>query len=313
MIPIMESEDYLKKMLSTRRPGRKDVLAFYEHRLGGICQDPNLMLLPLDDHIVHRGDGVFETMKYLGRKIYQLDAHINRMKRSAKAIHLDPPCTWERLKEIIIKVAKAGEEDNGLVRVLLGRGPGGFGIAPDECPMASLYVVAYKFTPKPQHWYDKGATAFRTSIPAKQDWIAQIKSVNYLPNVLMKREAMEKGFDYPICFDEHDFLAEGATENMCIVDRDGTIVVPEFSNALPGTTLLRALELLAPERKSFFRKISEGQLASAREILVFGTTGDCLPIVRYEGKPIHDARPGPVCQRARELILKDMEENGLPF
>jgi len=313
MIPILESEDYLKKMLSIRRPGHKDVLAFYEHRLGAICKDPNLMLLPLDDHIVHRGDGVFETMKYLGRKIYQLDAHINRMKRSAAAIHLDPPCTWERLREIVIEVACAGEEDNGLVRVLLGRGPGGFGLAPDECPMSSLYAVAYHFSPKPQQWYDKGATAFRTSIPAKQDWIAQIKSVNYLPNVLMKREAMEKGFDYPICFDERDFLAEGATENMCIVDREGTVVVPEFTNALPGTTLLRAMELLAPTHKSFFRKISEGELFDAREILVFGTTGDCLPIVRYEGKPVHDARPGPVCTLARELILKDVEENGVPF
>lgn len=313
MIPIMESEDYLRKMLSIRRPGHKDVLAFYEHRLGAICKDPNLMLLPLDDHIVHRGDGVFETMKYLGRKIYQLDAHISRMKRGAKAIHLAPPCTWERLREIIVEIAKAGEEGNGLVRVLLGRGPGGFGIDPAECPMASLYVVAYRFTPKPQEWYDKGVTAFRSSIPAKQDWIAQIKSVNYLPNVLMKREAVEKGYDYPICFDEHDFLAEGATENMCIVDQEGTIVVPEFSNALPGTTLLRALELLAPERKSFFRKITEGQLVSAREVLVFGTTGDCLPIVRYDGKPIHDARPGPVCRRARELVVRDIEENGVPF
>lgn len=313
MIPVMESEDYLKRMLSVRRPGHKDVLAFYEHRLGAICTDPNLLLIPMDDHIVHRGDGIFETVKYVNRKIYQLDAHVNRMRKGAEAIGLNPPCTWDRLKEIIIEIAKAADEDNGLVRIMMGRGPGGFGIDVRECPMASLYVVAYRFAPKPQEWYDRGATAFKTSIPAKQDWIAQIKSVNYLPNVLMKKEATDKGYDYPMCFDQYDFLAEGATENMCIVDKTGLIVVPEFTNALPGTTLLRALELLAGKHKAFFRKVSENDIFEAREILVFGTTGECLPIVRYEGKPIHDARPGPVAKLALELLRKDIEDNGTPF
>ncbi len=313
MLPVMESEDYLKKMLSVRRPGVDDVLAFYEHRVGAVCRDPKMMLIPLDDHIVHRGDGIFETMKYAGRKLYQLDAHLSRMKRGAEAIGLMPPCTWDRLREIILEVCAAGGEDNGLVRVLLGRGPGGFGIDPRECPAPSLYVVSYRFTPKPQQWYDKGATAFRCSIPAKQDWIAQIKSVNYLPNVLMKREATENGYDYPICFDEFGFMAEGATENMAIVDQEGTLVIPEFSNALAGTTLIRAVELLAGRVKAFFRKVSEQELYDAREILVFGTTGDCLPIVRYNGKPIHDVRPGPVCLLARELIVKDIAETGVSF
>jgi len=313
MINVLDSEDYLKKMLSIRRPGTDDVVAFYEHRVGAVCKDPGLMLVPLDDHIVHRGDGIFETMKYADRKLYQLDAHLSRMKRGAKAIGLMPPCSWERLREIILDVCVAAGEDNGLVRVLLGRGPGGFGIDPRECPIPSLYVVAYRFTPKPASWYEKGATAFHCSIPAKQDWIAQIKSVNYLPNVLMKSEATEKGYDYPICFDDNGFVAEGATENMAIVDQSGLLVIPEFTNALPGTTLIRAVELLAGDVKAFFRKVSEGELYEAREVLVFGTTGDCLPIVRYNGKPIHDVRPGPVCVKARELIRRDIAENGVPF
>ncbi|MCK9239657.1 aminotransferase class IV [Desulfocurvus sp.] len=313
MISVLDSEDYLRRMLAVKRPGTGEVLAFYEHRIGAVCKDPRLMLIPLDDHIVHRGDGIFETMKYLGRRVYQLDAHLARMRRGADAIGLTPPCTWERLREIVLEVCQAGGSDDGLVRILLGRGPGGFGIDPRECPLPSLYVVAYRFTPKPAHWFEKGATAFRTAIPAKQDWIAQIKSVNYLPNVLMKREASAQGYDYPICFDDNGFVAEGATENMAIVDEAGTLVIPEFTNALPGTTLIRAVELLAGRVKAFFRKVTEEDLYHAREVLVFGTTGDCLAIVRYNGKPIHDVRPGPVCRLARELIVKDIAENGVPF
>lgn len=313
MIPVLDSEEYLRKMLSIRRPGADDVLAFYEHRLGAICTDPKLMLMPWDDHLVHRGDGVFETLKFIGRKMYLVDAHLKRMQRSAEAIKITPPCTWERLREIVFEVAKAADCEDGLVRILLGRGPGGFGIDTRECPIPSLYVVAYKFNPKPQEWYEKGATAFRTSYPAKQSWIATIKSVDYLANALMKHEATEKGYDYPICFDEHDLLAEGATENMCIVDQNGTIIVPEFDRALAGTTLFRALDLLKGEIPVQFRRIEENELYKAREILVLGTTGDCLSIVRYNTKPIQDVRPGPVSRKLRELLLKDIEENGEAF
>ncbi|WP_461210153.1 aminotransferase class IV [Desulfocurvus sp. DL9XJH121] len=311
MIPVLDSEEYLRKMVSVRRPGRDDVLAFYEHRLGAVCTDPQLMLLPMDDHIVHRGDGVFETMKFEGRKLYQLDAHLNRMRRSAQTIHLEPPCTWERLREIVLEVAGTTDAEDGLVRILLGRGPGGFGIDPRECPIPSLYVICYRLHRHDDAWYEKGATAFRTSIPAKQDWIARIKSVNYLPNVLMKREAVEQGYDFPICFDDDEFLAEGAVENLCLVDKTGTIIVPELTNALAGTTMYRALELLGGETKSFFRKIREEEIFDARELMVFGTSSDCLSIVRYQGKPIGDARPGPVSRRARELLRRDIEENGI--
>lgn len=313
MIPVLDSEEYLKKMLSVRRPGSDDVLAFYEHRLGAICKDPKLMLMPWDDHLVHRGDGVFETLKFTGRRMYLVEQHLKRMKRSAETIHLQPPCTWERLREVLFDVAKATGKDDGLIRVLLGRGPGGFGIAMDECPLPSLYVVAYAMHDKPEEWYEKGVTAFRTSYPAKQSWIATIKSVDYLPNALMKQEATDKGYDYPICFDEHDFLAEGATENMCIVDQSGTIIVPEFDRALAGTTLFRALDLLDGEIPVEFRKIQENELYGAREILVFGTTAECLSIVRYNGKPIQDVRPGAVARKLRKLLQDDIAKNGEAF
>jgi branched-chain amino acid aminotransferase len=312
-IPVADSDDYLKRFLAAPRPGGQGVLAFYDHRLGVIGRDPRLMLMPWDDHLVHRGDGVFETLKYVDRKLYQLDAHLQRMARSSSAIFLNLTVTWERMREIVIEVARAGGEDTGLLRILLGRGPGGFGIDADECPFPSLYVVAYRFTPKPEAIFDKGVTAFRTSIPAKQSWLARIKSIDYLPNVLMVREAKEKGYDYPICFDEHGFVAEGATENICLVDQAGTLVVPEFTNALAGTTLMRALDLVKGDIPVIFRGVTEGEIFEARELLILGTSGDCMSIVRYNGKPIHDVRPGPVSRRLRSLLQEDLRNNGVPF
>ena len=313
MLRVAGSDDYLQALLEAIRPGAKQVLAFYDHRVGLIGTDPRLMLMPWDDHIAHRGDGVFETAKFVGRKIYQLDAHLKRMRSSCQGIHLEPPCPWEDIRGIVLQVAEAAGKADGLVRVLLGRGPGGFGIDPFECPVPSLYVVAYDIHLKPESVYEKGVTAFKASIPAKQAWLATIKTTNYLPNVLMKREAVQKGFDYALCFDEQGFLAEGATENVCIVDQQGRLSIPEFTNALAGTTLMRGVDLLKREMEVIFRGIPEAELFEAREIILVGTTIDALSVVRFNDKPVHDARPGPVSRRLRALLRQDLADNGVPF
>lgn len=313
MPEIADAQTYLERLLAAPRPGGEGVLAFYDHRIGVIGKDPRLMLMPLDDHLVHRGDGVFETLKYIGRKLYQVQPHFDRMARSAAAIHLDPPCSWDEVAQLTLDVCRAGGVDDGMVRVLVGRGPGGFGIDPAECPTPSLTIVAYRFHPRPAASFAEGVTAFRTSIPAKQNYLARIKSIDYLPNVLMKREATARGEDYPVCYDDKGFLAEGATENICIVDAAGRFVVPELTNALTGTTLLRAVELVEGEMEVVFTGIREEDIATAREMFILGTTNDCLSIVRYNGVPIGDGRPGPVSKGLKERLVADIAANGTAF
>lgn len=312
MPSIPSTNEYLKKLLATPRPGEENILAFYEHRLGLIGREPRLLLLPLDDHLAHRGDGIFETAKYLEGKLCQLDEHLERMRRSAEGIYLEPPCPWERIRDLILEVAAAGRETSGYMRVLLGRGSGGFGIDPAECPSASLYIVAYRFRPKPESWYATGLKGFRTSIPAKQGYLAGIKNANYLPNVLMVREARALGKDVPFCFSEDGFLAESAIANICLVNKQGVLEVPEFSNALPGTTILRVLELLQGKASSVVRRITEADILEAAEVLMLGTGPDCVAVVEYEGQRIGDGRPGPVAALLRRLIREDIAANGVP-
>lgn len=311
MVKVADRQAYLDAMLTVERPGAQEIHAFYEHRVGMICTDPSVMLMPWDDHLVHRGDGIFETMKFVGGKLYQLEPHMERMKRSCEAIYLEPPCSWDEIRELILEVARAGGKDTGMVRVLLGRGPGGFGIYPSECPETSLYIVSYDLHAKSESVYEKGVTAFKTSIPAKQSYLATIKSIDYLPNVLMKREAEEKGYDFPFCFDSNDFLAEGATENVCIVTQEDKLIIPEFTNALAGTTLMRAVDLIKSEMSVTFRGITKEEILEAKEVIIVGTTGDAIPVVRFDGKPIHDVKPGTVAKRIRQLLVQDLEENGL--
>lgn len=311
MPPVLSADDYLARLLALPRPGEEKILAYYEHRLDAVCREPRLMLLPLDDHLAHRGDGIFETVKYIDGRMYRLDRHLERMKRSADGIYLEPPCSWERIRELVLAVAEAGREKSGLMRLLLGRGPGGFGIDPYESPQASLYIVAYRFSPKDEAWYERGLKGFRTSIPAKQGYLARIKNANYLPNVLMIREARALGKDVPFCFDAEGCLAESAVANICLVSADGMLEVPEFTNSLPGTTVARALELLEGDVPHRMRRIRETDIPRASEVLMLGTSPDCAAVVEYEGQCIGGGRQGPVAKKLRELIRRDIRENGV--
>ena len=295
------------------RYGAANVTAFYEHRMGAICRDPHLLLVPLDDHMVHRGDAIFESLSLLEGRIIQLDAHLERMKHSADVLALEPPCPWEDVRRIIIDVAVTGGEPYGGLKVLLGRGCGGLGVDPAECSESSLYIVATRSRPMPESFWQKGLTAARSVIPAKQEWLAQIKSTNYLANALMTREAREKGVDVTFSFDENGFLAEAAIANVAMVDREGRMLMPEFRRALPGTTSLRAMELARAFMPVVITDITEEILEQASEILVLGTTCECVAVTHYNGKPVGDGRPGPMADRLRHLLHDALVTGGVPF
>nr|WP_072697847.1 aminotransferase class IV [Desulfovibrio litoralis] len=313
MAPILEQSDYLKLLLETPRPNEDKILAFYEHRLGAICKAPRLMLLPLDDHLAHRGDGIFETLVYRHGRIYELDAHLSRMQASATGIYLEPPCAWAKIRELIIEVAKASGTKDGLLRILMGRGAGGFGIDPFEPPISSLYIVAYHFSEHSEDWYNKGLSGFKTSIPAKQGYLAKIKNANYLPNVLMTREAKIKGYDIPFCYDETGYLAESAIANLCLVDKTGTLIIPKFSHALAGTTILKLLQLIEKDNNKIphkFKQVSEAEVREAQELLVLGTGIGCASVTSYEGQQIADGKPGKTAAYLRKLLQADLK-NGV--
>jgi len=143
--------------------------------------------------------------------------------------------------------------------------------------------------------------------------MATVKTTNYLPNVLMKREAVNNRVDFPFCYDGNGFLAEGATENVALVDEGGRLVIPEFTNALAGTTLMRAVDLVKDDMSVIFKGVTEGEVYTAREVMMVGTSFDAIGVVRYNGKPIFDARPGPVTRRIRALLADDLQQSGLVF
>ena len=302
MIPVLDTNAWIEKLRELERPGADNILAFYEHRFGAIRRDPRLMLAPLDDHLVHRGDGVFETIRFTERKVIHLDAHLRRLANSAAGLSLTLPCPIEEIRDIVLAVAKAGDEPEGNIRILSGRGPGGFGIALKECPQPSLYVAAYRVPVRTDAWYDKGLTAFRSDVPVKPAMFARLKTTNYLSAVFMTLEAMQKHMDVALTFDANGCLTEAAIANVAVVDAKGALVLPEFKNALVGTVATKAMELAKTFMPVEIRPIPQAELDSVREMMILGTAHECIGVTHFEGRPIGDGKTGPVAHKLRKLI-----------
>lgn len=313
MIPVLDKAAYLERLLGAPRPHIGKVLAFYEHRVGAICTEGELLLAPLDDHMFHRGDGVFEAMKFVDGRIYQYEQHLARMRRSAASLRLEPPSSWEELSAAALATVRAAGVRAGQLRLFMGRGPGGFGVDPAECPVSSFYVVVSEFISYPESWYEKGLRAFKSSLPPRPARTSHIKDTNYLFAVLMTMEAHQRGLDTPLVFDAEGCLAESAVANVCLVDSKGVLVVPEFTHALPGTTIRRAMELLEGRVPSVIRRVPESDVAAAAELLLLGTSPNCAAIVEYEGRKIGAGGRGPVARLLNGLIEEDIRRNGLAF
>ncbi|MHC1741513.1 MAG: aminotransferase class IV [Syntrophobacteraceae bacterium] len=306
-------DDVVERLRQLGKPYHAAYLAMYSSWYGGILRDPRLMMVPIDDHLVHRGDGIFEAFKAVKGALYLLDRHLARLDRSAAISALPLPCDRDELDRIILATVRAGQAPDCVVRVFVSRGPGGYTTNPYECPASQLYVVVTTLQRPTPEKYEQGATLQTSAIPIKPTFFAGVKSCNYLPNVLMKKEAVDAGVDYTVSLDERGFLAEGPTENIGVVTTERELLVPRFERVLRGTTVTRALELARPLLASGeLKRIEEADITPARareaaEIMMFGTTFDIMPVVRYDGHPIGTGRPGPIAARLLALMEDDAQ------
>ena len=295
-----------------KRPWLKNYLAMYSTLFQGFTKDPELMLIPVDDHVAHRGDGVFEVMRCVNGRVYKLDEHLLRLERSAEKITLSLPSEYNHIREIIQELIQLGGEKDCVIRILISRGPGSFSVNPYDCPESYMYVNSIRYSRPPERYYKDGVSLITSCIPIKKTFFAQIKSCNYLPNVLMKMEAIQSGADFSVSLDEEGFIAEGATENIAILGKDNVLRFPRFKRTLAGITaqqVFRFSEELAKEGKLKgvqFDDIPKEDAYGAKEILLTGTSVEVVPVVRYDGNIIGDGRPGNLFKRLIKMLHDDM-------
>ena len=297
------------------KPYHEDYFAMYSSVFGGVVTHPFLMMVPVDDHMVHRGDGVFETFKCVDGCVYNLHRHLDRLERSSRALHLAGPASRSEITEIIVATIRISAVRDCLIRLFVSRGPGGFTVNPYECPATQLYVVTAKLHVPAEEEYSRGVSVKCSSVPPKKPYFANVKSCNYLQNTLMKKEAVDADVDYTISLDEQGFVGEGASENIAIVNQDGVLKLPSFGRILKGTTVSRAVEMLEEQgargriQAISFEDITLTDAYNSREVLIFGTSFDVVAAVQFDGQPVGSGKPGPVFQFLHERFQWDVRRN----
>ncbi|OMO91028.1 Aminotransferase, class IV [Corchorus olitorius] len=282
----------------------------YSCIFGGIVTDEAAMVIPMDDHMVHRGHGVFDTAAIMDGYLYELDQHLDRIIRSSSMAKIVLPFDRETIRRILIQTVKASKCRKGSLRYWISAGPGDFQLSPSGCHQPALYAIVIE----DQSLFDsKGIKVVTSSIPIKPPQFATMKSVNYLPNVLSKMEAEEKGAYAAIWLDADGFVAEGPNMNVAFVTKEKELLMPNFDKILSGCTAKRVLALaegLLRDGKLYGIRVDnmsveEGKRAD--EMMLIGSGVLVRPVVQWDEQVIGDGKEGPISQTLLNYIIEDMK------
>ena len=276
--------------------------------------DPALMVLPFDDHMVHRGHGIFDTAGLVDGKIYDLEAHLDRFLLSADRSKLRLPGSRDDIRDIIVKTTAASGRRDGSIRYWLSSGPGSLDLTPAAGAEPGFFVMVFGGLSYPERWYAEGLKVMTTTYPIKAPLYAITKATNYLPNVLMQMEAKAAGLDNGVFIDEDGNVGESSNMNVAFVTRNGVLAHPKFDHILAGCTSLRLLELAESLREQGVikgievRDIPVAEARLSREMLLLGSSVKVAPIVQWDDQVIGDGKPGPVFKALLRLLEDDMRK-----
>ncbi len=311
-LQTLNDQDVLARLRALRAKQPVKYVAFYSSQLGGIVTDPALMVIPFDDHMVHRGHGIFDTAGIVNGKIYDLEAHLDRFLKSAERSKLKLPASREEMRDIIIRTTAASGTRDGSIRYWLSSGPGSLELSPAAGAEPGFFVMIFPGLAYPEKWKTEGVRVMTTTYPIKPPLYAITKSTNYMPNVLMQMEAKEKGFDNGVFIDHEGHVGESSNMNVAFVTTDNVLVHPKFDHILSGCTSQRVLQLAQALVKSGELKdvrvahVTKADALAAKEMLLIGSSVKVAGIVQWDNDTIGDGKPGPIARALLALLEEDM-------
>lgn len=259
------------------------------------------------DHGLLYGDGVFEGIRVYDGRVFELEAHLRRLYESAKVIRLEISLDKGELVAAIKKTVEANGIVDGYIRLLVTRGVGTLGLNPFVCKNSSLVIIADKIQLYPEELYETGmkiisATTVRNhplAIPP------QVKSMNYLNNILAKIEALDNDVPEAVMYNHEGYVAEATGDNVFIV-RDGVIYTPPVeAGALEGITRNLVIRLAKEENLEVVEKnLTRCDLYICDEFFLTGTAAEVIGIVGIDGRTVGQGKPGPITKRLREKFFE---------
>jgi branched-chain amino acid aminotransferase len=242
------------------------------------------------------GDGVFEGIRSYNRKVFKLSEHIDRLLESAQSIMLKVPLNKEQLIKAVTQTLKINKLDNAYIRLVVTRGEGDLGLDPRKCTKGStVIIIADKIALYPEKLYREGLAI--VTVPTVRNLPEalnpQIKSLNYLNNILAKIEAANCGSDEAIMLDSLGYVAECTGDNIFVVKNGHLYTPPQCMGTLRGITRDSILEIARKSRIPVHEHvITRHEVYISDECFLTGTAAEIIPVVKVDGRVIGGGKPG---------------------
>lgn len=280
--------------------------------LDGKLVDKSEAVVSVFDHGLLYGDGVFEGIRSYNGLVFKLSEHLDRLYESAHTLRLEVPLEKAALQKAVIQTLQANGLIDAYIRLVVTRGVGDLGLDPRKCAKATLFIITDKIKLYPKEYYERGlALATVATVRNHPEALnPQLKTLNYLNNILAKIEATNAGVDEAILLNTQGYVTECTGENIFYVKGKTVCTPPAYVGILKGITRLSVMEIA---EKLGYQVIEEPftrhELYTAEEVFLTGTAAEIVPIAKIDNRTIGAGKPGPVTKKFmtefHKLTLKD--------
>ena len=265
--------------------------------ISGKYYDKENAKISVYDHGLLYGDGVFEGLRSYGGKVFRLEAHLDRLWDSAKAILLTIPTSQESLAQAVNDTLAKNNIQDGYIRLIVTRGAGALGLDPNKCSDPQIIIITDHIQLYPKEFYEKGlaivtASTIRNHSAALSP---RIKSLNYLNNIMAKIEGLQAGCVEALMLNAQGEVAECTGDNIFLVKHGKLLTPPIDAGILIGITREAVIELArAAKLEVLENPLVKDDVYVADECFLTGSAAEIIPVIKVDSRVIGDGKPGPI-------------------
>ncbi len=284
--------------------------------LNGKFVEQSKAVVSVFDHGLLYGDGVFEGIRSYNGLIFKLREHVERLFESAHTIMLRIPLSKTELIDVVKQSVRVNKLHDAYIRLVVTRGEGDLGLDPRKCSRPTVFVIADKIELYPKKLYEQGlqliTVATQRNVPEALN--PQIKSLNYLNNILAKIEAINAGYEEAIMLSHSGYVTECTGENIFIVRGKQLLTPPPYIGVLRGITRQTVMDLAQRQRLEVREELlTRHDLFNANECFLTGTAAEIVPVVTIDGRTIGSGKPGPVTKKLQQSFKQLTKTQGVRY
>jgi branched-chain amino acid aminotransferase len=248
------------------------------------------------DHGFLYGDGVFEGIRAYNGRVFKLREHIKRLYQSALSVKLIIPFGHEKMEKLVVETCRKTGLKDIYIRLVVSRGIGDLGLDPRKCSKPTVVIMADKITLYPPEKYKSGISVITSSIRRNRpDTLnSQIKSLNYLNNILAKTETFRYGADEAVMLNDEGYVSEATADNIFIIKNSSKLYTPPpYLGILEGITRGCVIDIA---KNMGYRVIEEPftvhDIYTCEECFLTGSGAELIPVIEIDERIIGNGKPG---------------------